>query len=202
MKMKSSPLNRSLLVCFAWLFPAIAQAHLVTTGFGTFYDGMAHLALTPADWLMVLGLGLWAGLSGAPAGRAVLLALPAGWLAGELIGQLWPAGGEWPVLMVLSFGLAGAGVAADWKLSPPVIVCLAVAFGALHGYVDGATMTGSRTWLGLIGIASAVFVMATLLPAIVVSLRPRWTRIGVRVVGSWIVASGLLMLGWLVRGKL
>ena len=33
-------------------------------------------------------------------------------------------------------------------------------------------------------------------------LRWPWTRIAVRVVGSWIVASGLLMIGWRLRGKL
>jgi hypothetical protein len=28
---------------------------------------------------------------------------------------------------------------------------------------------------------------------------PRWRAIGLRVVGSWITAASLLMLGWLVR---
>jgi hypothetical protein len=32
-----------------------------------------------------------------------------------------------------------------------------------------------------------------------VQLRQPWTRIAVRVVGSWIAASGLLMLGWATR---
>jgi len=34
----------------------------------------------------------------------------------------------------------------------------------------------------------------------VVWLRPPWTRIAVRVVGSWIAAIGLLLLGWGLRG--
>jgi hypothetical protein len=32
-----------------------------------------------------------------------------------------------------------------------------------------------------------------------VQLRASWARIAVRVAGSWIAASGLLMLGWAVR---
>jgi hypothetical protein len=31
---------------------------------------------------------------------------------------------------------------------------------------------------------------------------PRWLALGLRVVGSWIAASGLLMLGWLSRQPL
>jgi hypothetical protein len=30
-------------------------------------------------------------------------------------------------------------------------------------------------------------------------LRPPWARIAVRVAGSWIVATGLLLLGWAAR---
>jgi hypothetical protein len=32
--------------------------------------------------------------------------------------------------------------------------------------------------------------------------RPCWLALGLRVVGSWIAASGLLMLGWLSRHPL
>jgi hypothetical protein len=36
--------------------------------------------------------------------------------------------------------------------------------------------------------------------AFVIQLRAYWARIAVRVAGSWIAASGLLMLGWSFRG--
>ena len=34
-----------------------ADAHLMTTGLGPFYDGFTHLFLTPEDLLPVLALG-------------------------------------------------------------------------------------------------------------------------------------------------
>jgi hypothetical protein len=40
-----------------------------------------------------------------------------------------------------------------------------------------------------------------LVSALVIKLRPPWTKIAVRVIGSWIVASGLLLLGWAARGR-
>ena len=194
--------RRVAILALLFIAPITAEAHLVTTGFGSYYDGMAHFALTPADWLFVVAIGLWAGLNGAAAGRATLVTMPLGWVAGGYLGVLWPGSDNWPLVMVLSFGMVGALAALDRKLPPPIVAGLAGILGALHGFLDGATMSGGeRTWLALLGVGSAVFVVATFLPAVVVSLRPPWTRIAVRVLGSWIAAVGLLMLGWLLRGK-
>jgi hypothetical protein len=46
---------------------------------------------------------------------------------------------------------------------------------------------------------AALFVLVALASAFVVSLERPWTRIAVRVVGSWVAASGLLLLGWAFR---
>ena len=59
-----------------------------------------------------------------------------------------------------------------------------------------------REGIGLLGIASTTFVLAALASALVVSLRIPWTRIAVRVAGSWVAAIGLLMLGWSLRGPI
>jgi hypothetical protein len=53
--------------------------------------------------------------------------------------------------------------------------------------------------LGLLGIMAALFVFVTLVTAFVVALQRPWTRVVVRVAGSWIAAIGLLMLGWSLR---
>ena len=58
---------------------------------------------------------------------------------------------------------------------------------------DGASL------LGLAGAVTAVFCVLAILAAQVTTLQAGWTRIAVRVAGSWIAASGLLMLGWLAR---
>ena len=46
---------------------------------------------------------------------------------------------------------------------------------------------------------STLFVTVALAAALVVALRAPWTRIAVRVAGSWIAAIGLLLLGWSLR---
>ena len=58
--------------------PSIAYAHLVSTGFGPFYDGIMHLVLSPDNLLGVLAIALLSGLVGARHGRAVLFTLSSG----------------------------------------------------------------------------------------------------------------------------
>lgn len=50
-------------------FPSNATAHLVTTGFGPFYDGAMHLLLSPGDLLGLTAAALLAGLNGTRASR-------------------------------------------------------------------------------------------------------------------------------------
>src|SRR5262245_33207222 len=68
------PLWLFVLVLLAWR--TSAQAHLMNTGFGPFYDGLTHLFVTPEDLLPMVVLTLLAGLHGAQCGRWVLFTLP------------------------------------------------------------------------------------------------------------------------------
>jgi urease accessory protein len=182
------------------LLAAPAHAHLVETGFGAYYDGLAHVALTPSDLLVVLGLALLAGQRGAGVARPVLLVLPLAWLAGGSLGAAWPAVAVSPVTTTLSFALPGALVALNAPMRRAGVAALAAALGLLHGLVNGATMApGGASALALAGAVTAVFVLVCILSAEVTRLSAGWARTAVRVVGSWIAAAGLLSLGWLAR---
>jgi urease accessory protein len=189
----------SILVA-ALLLPKVAHAHLVNTGLGPFYDGLSHFALTPEDVLPALALALLAGLRGAHAGRLALFALPAAWLAGGLGGLAFPATGSTAVVTTASFLLLGGLVAADARLRLAWVGAIAIVLGLVHGYFNGSAMAAAKLGaLGLVGIVSTVFVFVALAAALVVALRAPWTRIAVRVAGSWIAAAGLLLLGWSLR---
>ena len=184
------------------LWPSITQAHLVTTGLGPFYDGISHLALSPDDLLSALALALLAGLSGAHAGRHVLFVLPSIWLLGGLFGLTMAQEVSLPLFSILSFLISGALVALDRRPPLLLISMLTGGFGFLHGFLNGSAMTGRAGggFLALLGISIAVFLIVALIASLVVSLKVQWTRIAVRVAGSWIAAIGLLMLGWTYRG--
>jgi hydrogenase/urease accessory protein HupE len=196
-------LRRVVAVAAAFaLWPVAAHAHLVTTGLGPVYDGVSHLFLTFDDLLPVLAMGALGGLNGPAAGRTVLFVLPAAWLVGGL-GGFTSGAGELPEgLSSLSLLLLGGLTAADRRLSPRVVGYAAFALGIVHGWANGAGLVavGSEA-TGLAGVAAAIFVVAALVSGLVVSLRPPWTRIAVRVAGSWIAAVGLLFLGWILSGR-
>ncbi len=181
------------------LGPSPAFAHLVTTGMGPVYDGIGHLLMTPEDLVPVLALALYAGLRGAAAGRQAMFLLPVAWLVGGLIGLRMPGIPEFPV-SAFSFLLLGALVAADLRLPGPGVASLALLLGLAHGVQNGAALREGAGGPGLLGIMAALFVLAALVSAFVVSRERPWARIAVRVAGSWVAASGLLLLGWSLRG--
>jgi hydrogenase/urease accessory protein HupE len=182
---------------------APAEAHLVETGFGAFYDGLAHVALTPSDLLVVVALALLAGQRGAGTARWALLALSLAWMAGGALGAFRPLDTSLPLLTTLTFCTAGALVAFNSKLSAGAVSTLSVIAGLLHGYVTGATMTpGGAGALAVAGSVTAVSCLFAILAAQVTTIGVPWGRIAVRVAGSWVTAAGLLMMGWLARGSI
>jgi urease accessory protein len=180
-----------------------ADAHLMNTGLGPFYDGLTHLFVAPEDLLPVIALALFAGLRGPQSGRAVLFILPVAWLAGALVGVSSDVPLTLPITTAIVTIAFGALVAADRPLPLGLVVGCAVVLGLLHGSLNGTDLGQQRApGLSIIGVAVALFVIVSLLAGQVISLRLAWGRIVVRVAGSWIAATGLLMLGWAVRGRM
>ena len=145
-------------------------------------------------------LALLAGQRGTRAARQTVFALPVAWWVSGIIGAHWPALATLSSLTTLSFALAGVLVALNAKVWDAGVVAFAIAAGVLHGLTNGATLTVADSGgLALGGVVSGIFFLTTILSAEVVALPTGWPQIVVRVTGSWIAATGLLMLGWLAR---
>jgi urease accessory protein len=192
--------------CLTIIFcPARADAHLVTTGLGPVYDGIGHFFLSPGDALAALALALLAGLRGTAAGRRALFILPPAWLAGGLIGLTttdWTSPPE-EFVGALSLLLLGIFIATDIRLPALAVAGLAAMIGTVHGFFNGLGMHGAGTVQGileLLGVSVTLFVLVALASALAVVAKPMWARTIVRVVGSWIGASGLLWTGWVLHG--
>ena len=188
------------------LAAAPAQAHLMNSGFGPFYDGLAHPLISPEDLLPAVAMTLLAGLGGARHGRFVLATLPSAWLAGMMAGAAlaagWtiglPAAPAWLVAVVTV--LVGALVASDLRVPLTALIAMAAGLGALHGYDNGRDLAATTGALvAILGIACSLFAVVSLVAGQVAVLRAQWARLAVRISGSWIAAIGLLMLGWSVR---
>ena len=192
------PMRHSQWACCCRSCPLPWPAHLVSTGLGPVYDGIGHLVLTLDDLIPVLGLSLLAGLRGPKSGRWTLFILPLAWFIGGLCGLRALRETTLP-FQCISFLILGVLVASDLQMPAVCVAALAIALGLFHGYADGSAIKDAGTSSGVlefIGIMAALFVIVALISALVVSLRRDWTRIVVRVAGSWIAAIGLLLLGW------
>ena len=176
-----------------------AQAHLIETGLGPVYDGIAHFALTPEDLMPALALAVLAGLRGRDQARRAIFVLPLAWLLAGFLGTSarvsLPDSLSWVPLLVL-----GGVVAADFRLPAGATTALAAAVGLFLGLANGYAMAQAGPGVrGVVGIVGAVFVVTTLGAACAVAWQSGWLRIAWRVAGSWIAASGLLLLGWSLR---
>jgi urease accessory protein len=191
-----------LLLLVIFTLPVPAEAHLNSTGMGPIYDGLMHFLMSPEDLIPSLALALLAGLRGAAYGRRASFTLPVAWLLGSLFGLTVTATTGGAVLSSFWFLLLGGLVIADAKLPLSAMTVLAALVGLVHGYLNGTGMGQSGfAVVTLLGLTSGVFVLIVLAAAFVVQLQANWARIAVRVAGSWIAASGLLMLGWSFRGS-
>ncbi len=190
-----------LVAAFSVLsWPSCAAAHLVTTGLGPVYDGIGHLVMTPEDLIPAMAIALYAGLRGAASGRRALFVLPLVWFVGGLLGFTLESLPAWPVPAV-SFLILGVLVAADLNLSQKSFTAVVVGVGFVHGVLNGVALKEGPGVLGLVGILATLFVIVTLVSAFVVSLKQSWSRIVVRVAGSWVAAMGMLMFGWMMGGQ-
>ena len=180
--------------------PSPLHAHLVTTGLGPLYDGIGHLLITPQDLLPLVGLALLGGLGGPEAARRMLFGVPSAWFLGGLAGLTSPRELDLPVVVSLSVLAVGGLLAADRRLGTTGITILGVGVALFHGFLNGTAMSASALGLpALAGIACTAFVVLALAGALGVMWREGWTRIAVRVAGSWMAATGLFMLGWALR---
>jgi hydrogenase/urease accessory protein HupE len=186
------------LLAAAWAAPA--DAHLVDTGFGDFYDGIAHLAVTPADVLVLIACALLAAQQGPRAARWTVIVLPLAWVVAGAVGALSAGAAVSPVLTTLSFGVAGTLIVLQPRLPLAAVAGFVLLVGMVHGYANGATaMPGGASALALAGASVAVFCLLTIVAGQASTLRAGWSVIGVRVAGSWLAAVAILMLGWMAR---
>lgn len=192
----------AVLAALAATVPASAEAHLVASGMGPIFDGIAHFALSPEDFLPAIGLAFFAGLRGPAHARAALAALTVAWLAGGLIGfSVAPFPGvTLPAATALLLLAIGGTLAADLALPPFFAAALGAALGSIRGAADmNGTAPGAAPALALLGMTASVFVVFSLAASLTLPLKRMWLIVAARVSGSWLAALGLLFAGWILR---
>lgn len=186
----------------AWLWPAPVLAH-GSLAIGDFYTGMLHPLLHFEVLLPTLALALWAGqLGGAQAWRLPLVLLGAA-LAGAAAGLFDVELRLATSLLRVSMLMLGLLVAARGRLPAvvgvPVVLIVGIYLGQVNTYQPEVQI--ERPLLFVTGLGSCIGLILFHVASRVVRYRAFWVETGVRVVGSWIAATGLLVLAleWAVQ---
>lgn len=180
-------------------------AHAVFSTKGPFFGGLKHFGLSIEDVLAAIAVGIIAAQHAVGVTGKSILALAAGWYGCGAIGLNYgpsSSGADWiPAITVLVLGVLGA-IGGQYRTAVPVGI--AAATGSVHGLLNGMAMQPENLGFGLVqllGIVTAASFVATYPSALLDLFKYAWVRIAARVLSSWIAATGLLLLGWVLRAR-
>jgi urease accessory protein len=185
-----------LLLTLALLLPVdAAMAHAPFEGAGSFYGGLLHPLFVPAHAIAVMGMGLLVGQQAPrwrwPAPASYVVGLGVGFAA--MISAVAPGPAE--EILLAATAASGALVAVERPL-PEILGCalplstgVALALDSPPGVISvrEANVIVIGTFCGATMLLLAVVVLTAMLCR-------HWQRIGVRILGSWISASAILVL--------
>jgi urease accessory protein len=149
----------------------------------------------PAHMIALVALGLLIGQQPTSHRIALLAAFAASLIAGILLIVAAFAVTDPDIALLYIAAFAGLAVAVAHRWSIVVAWPLALIAGvAIELDSVPQEISMAKTLAALAGTAIAAFVIVAALSTVAPLLRRGWQRIGIRVVGSWIAASAILVL--------
>jgi hydrogenase/urease accessory protein HupE len=186
---------KASLVGLALLVSDSALAHAPIEGIGNFYNGLLHPILIPAHLLLLVAIGLFIGQQGSEKVEATLASFALATIIGLTL-SWFSIGIQAESLILILSTATGLLIAFNPQVKRPV----AMIVGALTGFslgIDSAQemLSGQEKLASLFGSGIAIYFLA-LYPMALSSYfnKKTWQKIGVRIVGSWVAASSLLVL--------
>ena len=198
---RNAKLLRRLFVSLIFLLPMTARAHAPIAGLGDFVNGIAHPLITPAHLLILIGVGLLIGQHPPLSLKIpVLIFAPISGIALLLTAVTTIKAVYLPVLIAIAL-VAGILVALEKKPPAPVVWMLLAAGASAIGFDSGVESDSKTTiaksllgtWISLLVILCDAAIYAAF------ATKKEWLRVGLRVLGAWIIAVGVLVLAFSFR---
>jgi urease accessory protein len=165
-------------------------------GVGDFYAGMLHPVVTIETVLPIVALSLLAGQQRREAAIRLLAAFPAALIAGALLASLRNAPSYLGIVQLILTAGFGVLVAFARRVPSWLLVALGAVLGFSAGWANAAELAEQASRLRFIaGLAMVGLLLLVYGNGLVRNLKWEWTQIAVRVVGSWIAAVSILVLG-------
>ncbi len=176
-----------------------AFAHSPIEGIGNFYNGLLHPVFVPAHLLLLIAVGLFLGQQGPKPIQTVLGTYAFAIVVG-LTGAWFSIGAEMEAFILVLSTATGLLIA----INPEIKLFLCMAIAALTGFflgIDSAqeTLSGKDKLVTLFGSGIAIYFLL-LYPMVLADhfKKKAWQRTGIRIVGSWVAASSLLVMALLL----
>jgi urease accessory protein len=163
-----------------------------------FAEGLLNPLLTPAHTLALVALGLFIGWHADRVGARLIFPMA---LAGGLFALTF-AVGQMPARIVLLADTAVIGVLVATAWGPPrpvgwLLVAIAGAAIGLDSPPQAITIAEANATLVGTAFGACAVMFAVITAASYASLR--WHKLAMRILGSWIAASAILVLAVLLR---
>jgi len=158
-----------------------------------FYTGFINPFLVPAHVLVLVGLGL---MIGRQSSRLIAFTAFAAGLAAGLV-ALAHAVGQTSAPMALLVGAVAVGLITAAGVPLPLVVGapLAAAIGMAVGLDSPPQATSLRAaYAALVGTGVGAALLVGTITMVAGRMTRPWQRIGVRLLGSWVAASALMVL--------
>lgn len=177
------------------IFSSSAFAHPMK-GVGDFYAGMLHPLTAVETLLPLLGLSLLAGQQRRETAIKMIVTFPAALAAGTLFILLRPLPARLATLELLVTACLGLLIALARSVPAWIPVGLSILIGLSIGWSNSVEITDGVSAVRFVAGLSIVGLLITSYGiGLVRHLKLEWMQIAVRVVGSWLAAVGILVLG-------
>lgn len=192
--------TRLLVVTALALASAGAEAHGSVKGLGSFFGGVVHPLLEPAQLISILALGLLLGPRLEASRPAEICVAVASVLGGVGVAFGVAVSTDVPLLALSALvGLAVVIARPVPRFAYSVIaICLGLGIG-LGSRPDAALSAGG--WPMVAGSCLGAPVWIVNLALFVQAWRKPWMQVLIRVFGSWITACCILVLTLVVSGR-
>ncbi|NNK13677.1 MAG: hypothetical protein HKP52_05520 [Desulfofustis sp.] len=175
--------------------PRLALAHVPFAGLNDLYNGLLHPVVVPAHLLLLAAAGLFLGKQGSRVVPPSFLLFCLFTLTG-LVATIFFTGGIGERYLLGVAAVIGLLIAANLRI--PFILCfiLAALTGFLLGFDSTQTvLVGDAKFFSLLGSGLGLCFLFLYPLAFADYFGDRnWQKIGVRIVGSWVAASAILVL--------
>jgi len=191
------PIQRLILACLVYsLGVETSFAHAPIEGIGTFYNGVLHPVLVPSHLLLLIAtgclLGQFAPVSsrqGLPAFLAALCIAVASTMYAVI---------KIPVWMLPAFSvLVGVTIAAKRPIADIAYVIIALVAGTLVGLTSAPdSKLATAPGLAVMGTVLGGAAIVTIAGGVAAVATSAWQKTVIRVLGSWIAASSMMILAF------